>query len=165
MVALLQCGMWETRLEQQWIGQLEARENSGSITVSSGGAGRPPNSPSFGNWKPADRSNIRARSPERQSLRLPDAQELFDQINNRCRSGATERFYCGGQLHYNGLAWRGELWLDDTLRLGPPSQQYETALTGPRVIIVDALVDCAGLSDTQFVFSESSGNCQPSSPW
>jgi hypothetical protein len=44
-------------------------------------------------------------------------------------------------LCYDGLPWRGELWLHETLRLGPPRRQYEAALCGPRIILVDALVD------------------------
>ena len=133
------------------IGQLEASENSGSITVNSGGAETPQLSVVW-ERKPGGPIKLRARSTGTPEFAVSDAQELFDQINNRCLSGATERFYCRGQLHYKGLAWRGELWLDDTLRLGPPSRQYETALTGPRVIIVDALVDCAGSADRPFVF-------------
>jgi hypothetical protein len=36
---------------------------------------------------------------------------------------------------------RGVLdWLDDDLRLGPPSKQYEEATRGPRVVVVDAVV-------------------------
>jgi hypothetical protein len=97
---------------------------------------------------------VRARSALTSEFPLRDAQELFDQANERCRLGSTERFYRRGLFHYEGLAWRGELWLDDTLRLGPPSQQYESALVGPRVIIVDALVDAADPSDVPFGFDQ-----------
>src|SRR5262249_11677447 len=38
-------------------------------------------------------------------------------------------------------------WLDQTLRLGPPRRQYEAALNGPRIILVDALVDGIDYAD------------------
>ena len=145
--------MRETRLEQQWHRAARGRENSGSITVSSGEPGSPQLAVVWDRKRDGP-INIRARSAGRLEFAITHAQELFDQINNRCRQGATERFYRRGQLEYERLAWRGELWLDDTLRLGPPSQQYETALLGPRIIIVNALVDCAGLSDAPVVFSQ-----------
>ena len=57
-------------------------------------------------------------------------------------------------LEYDGLPWRGEFWLDDTLRLGPPSRQDETALYGPRVILVDALVDCISAGEAPWVLDK-----------
>jgi hypothetical protein len=72
---------------------------------------------------------------------LDQANDLFHQINESSRTGATEQFHRAWQLSYNGLPWRGELWLDDTLRLGPPSQQDETGLLGPRIILVHALIN------------------------
>jgi hypothetical protein len=45
------------------------------------------------------------------------------------------------------LPWRGELWLGDSLRLGPPSQQDESALLGPRYIVVDSQVEGIDWSD------------------
>jgi hypothetical protein len=47
-----------------------------------------------------------------------------------------------------------KLWFDNTLRLGPPSRQDETALLGPRVILVDALVHCIGSGDAAYVFDK-----------
>ena len=82
---------------------------------------------------------------------LADTRELFEQVNENCRLGVRDRIYCRC-LKYHGLPWCGELWLDDTLRLGPPSRQYETVLIGPRVIIVDALVDGIGPVDAVSVF-------------
>ena len=136
------------------IGQLEARENSGSITVNPGGAGKPQLAVVW-ERKRAGPIKVRARSTGVPEFPLTQLQKLFEQVNERCRSGATERFYRRGQLHYEGLAWSGELWLDDTLRLGPPTQQYEMALLGPRVILVDALVDCVGRGDSLSVFDRN----------
>src|SRR5216684_335210 len=75
----------------------------------------------------------------------------FRHVNERSASRVTQQFHRGWQLCYDGLPWRGELWLDDTLRLGPPSLQDETALLGPRVIIVDAFVDSVGRRDSVHV--------------
>jgi hypothetical protein len=44
---------------------------------------------------------------------------------------------------YDGLAWRGELWLDAGLRLGPPSK-FPEALTGRQDVVVDAMVEGIG---------------------
>src|SRR5216683_1042966 len=119
------------------IGQLEARENSGSITVNAGDTPKP----QLGVvWERKRGGPIKVCA--RSEIAVTEAEELFKQVNERCRLGATERFYRRGQLQYEGLAWRGELWLDDTLRLTPPTRQDERALNGPRVILVDALVDC-----------------------
>lgn len=139
------------RWSSSGIGQFEARENSGSITVNSGGAD---NRQLAVVWerKLAGPLQVRARSAGVPEFPLTDAREFFDRVNEQCRSGATERIYRRYQLEYDGLPWRGEFWLDDTLRLGPPSRQDETALLGPRVIIVEALVECVGQSDAGRVF-------------
>jgi hypothetical protein len=133
------------------IAQLEARENSGSMTINSGGPGNPQLAVVWERRR-GGLIKVRARPAGTPEFAVAEAEELFRQANERCRSGAKERLYQRGQLHYEGLAWRGELWLDDAHRLGPPSQQYERALHGPRVILVDALVDCVSQSDARTVF-------------
>ena len=133
------------------IGQLEAKANSGSITVNTGGVEKPQ---LVVVWerKPGGPIKVRARSAGAPEFPLPEARELFERVNERCLSGVTEHLYRRGLLEYEGLAWRGELWLDDMLRLGPPSRQDETAMLGPRIILVDALVDCVGNQDAIWVF-------------
>jgi hypothetical protein len=133
--------------------QMEAVENSGSITVRTGDAGQPQLAVVW-ERKRGGPLKVRARSAGAAEFPLAQAQELFEQVNEKCRAGATERFYRRGHLHYRRLAWRGELWLDDTVRLGPPALQDETAESGPRVILVDALVDCVGESDANYVFTQ-----------
>lgn len=54
---------------------------------------------------------------------------------------------------YEGPPWRGELWLDDTLRLGPPSRQDETFLLSQRVILIDAQIDGIDQLDAGSVFT------------
>jgi hypothetical protein len=83
---------------------------------------------------------IRARSEGAIQFPLAQAEDLIAQVNERSRTGHVERFYVRGQLCYEGLPWRGELWLSDGLRLGPPSVCDETVLLSTRIIMVDALV-------------------------
>jgi hypothetical protein len=55
---------------------------------------------------------------------------------------ARRSLYRWGIIEYDGRAWRGELWLTDSLRLGPPSTQYQQTVFGPRAVVVDAVLDC-----------------------
>jgi hypothetical protein len=118
--------------------QMDRKENSGSITVYTGG----PDQPQLAIvWerKRGGPIGVRYRSVGATEFPLVEAGKLFETVSELCRSGAKERVYCRGQLVYEGLPWRGELWLDDTLRLGPPIRQDEMLL-GSRVILVDAEV-------------------------
>jgi hypothetical protein len=127
-------------------GQMESKENSGSITVSKGG----PDQPQFAIvWerKRGGPIKVRYRSTGAPDFPLTDAEALFERVNELCRGGIKERVYCWGQLVYEGLPWRGELWLGDALRLGPPARQDETCLLAPRVILIDAQVEGIDLSD------------------
>jgi hypothetical protein len=119
--------------------QLEARENSGSVTCYHQGAEK-----LIVAWDRARGGvlKIRARPVGAADPDLAEAQELFHHLEERSRTGATEQIYRVGILEYDGKAWRGELWLDDNLRLGPPSTQYEQAQRGPRAVIVDARIGC-----------------------
>ncbi len=121
------------------VGQLQAKENSGSITVNSGSPERPQLAVVW-ERKRGGPIQVRARSAGTPEFPLDQANELFRQVNERSATCATETFHHGWHLYYEGLPWRGELWLDDRLRLGPPSQQDETALIGPRIILVNALI-------------------------
>jgi hypothetical protein len=133
------------------MGQLDAKENSGSLSVSRGGDGltqlaivweRKRNGP----------LKVRAKSAGAVTFQAGELKGFFDEVNRQCLAGITERVYRRGHLHYNGLAWRGELWLDETIRLGPPTVQYESACCGPRVILIDAQIDCAGRSVSHSAF-------------
>jgi hypothetical protein len=121
-------------------GQLEAKENSGSITVNVGGPGQPQLAVVW-DRKRGGPIKVRARSAGTPEFSLDEANELFRQVNESSRAGAREEFHRGWQLCYEGLPWRGELWLNETLRLGPPSRQDDTALIGPRIILVNALIN------------------------
>jgi hypothetical protein len=133
------------------IAQLEAKENSGSITVNTGGTGQPQMAIVW-ERKRGSPIKVRARSTGTLQFPLDQANELFQQVNERSGAGATEQFHRDWQLCYDGLPWRGELWLDDMLRLGPPSRQDERALDGPRIILVNALINGIDWSHAQSAF-------------
>jgi hypothetical protein len=128
------------------IAQIEARENSGSLTVNSGAQGEAQLAVIWERKRDGP-LKVRARSAGVSEFPLDQANEFFQQVNERCAAGAKQPFYQGWMLCYEGLPWRGELWLDQTLRLGPPRRQYEAALYGPRIILVDALVDGIDYAD------------------
>ncbi len=132
------------------IGQLERPENSGSLTIRTGLADQRVDVV----WerKKGGPLKMRSRSTGTPELPVPQLRDIFDQVTKLAQAGITERIYRRGHLHFDGLAWRGELWLDDTLRLGPPAKQDETALVGPRVIVVDAMVECLGPGDASSAF-------------
>jgi hypothetical protein len=95
-------------------GQLEAKENSGSITVNGGGPGQPQLAVVW-ERKRGSPIKVRARSAGPPEFPLDEASEFFRQVNESSRAGAREKFHRGWQLCYEGLPWRGELWLSDTL--------------------------------------------------
>jgi hypothetical protein len=122
------------------VNQMEVKENSGTITINAGAEGQPQMVVVWDRRRDGP-IKIRARIEETAQFSLISAEGLFEEVNERCRVGARERFYFRGQLGYDGLPWRGELWLGDALRLGPPVVDHEETLFGPRVIVVDADVD------------------------
>jgi hypothetical protein len=70
--------------------------------------------------------------------------QFAQSVDARLRTGQQETEHRRGVLTYrSGLAWKGELWLSDTLRLGPPSR-FADAIIGPQALIVDALVSGIG---------------------
>ena len=130
------------------LGQLERTANSGTITITVNGKPqldvvweRKRNRPMKG----------RARLASSSNLSLSDAEQFINEVNDSCGSAVTEPIYVRGTLEYDsGLAWRGELWLDNRMRLGPPSLHDETAINGPRHVHVDAILECIGGSDVVF---------------
>lgn len=129
------------------IQQLDAKENSGSTTVSY--RGDPPIEMAIA-WerKSAGRLSIRAKGTGSAALSADEIKAFFDKVDERCRARNVEQFYRRGVLVYHGLAWRGELWLDSNTRLGPPSLQYEESVIGPRIIVVDTVVNCVNALDS-----------------
>lgn len=70
-------------------------------------------------------------------------QNFVDAVNVRVRERRADTKHRRGVLLYQGLPWTGELWLTDTLRLGPPSR-FAPALHSTQALIVDAQVSGIG---------------------
>jgi hypothetical protein len=132
-------------------GQIEAKENSGSISITSGTV-EPLQLAIVWERKLGASLKVRARSAGAPEFPLGLAKQLFQEVNERCRAGVQEQIYLRGQLSYDGLPWRGELWLSDMLRLGPPSRHDESVLVGPQVILIDAQVEAIDRMNAPFTF-------------
>jgi hypothetical protein len=127
------------------LGQIERAENSGTITITANGR---PQLEIVWERKRERPMKVRARLASGSHLSLAEAGLFFEKVNESCGSAVTEPIYVRGTLQYDGgLPWRGELWLDDKTRLGPPSLQDETAINSPRHVHVDATLECIGQSD------------------
>lgn len=127
------------------ISQIDAVANSGtqSLQTTSG-----PDAPALHMvWeRPRNEAlHVKARPDGSPLLSLELAAAFFEAVNERVRKGVTAREHRRELLTYRGLPWRGELWLTDDLRLGPPSR-FPEALIGPQIIVVDAMVDGIGSS-------------------
>ena len=133
------------------IGQLETRENSGTINVRPQ-SGSDPLVDLVWERKKEGPLVIRARAAAGATLSDQEISVLLDQVTSHCRNQVTEQFFRRGHLRYDGRASRGEIWLSDRLRLGPPSVLDETAVFGPRVLIMDALIDAISWSHANAVF-------------
>jgi hypothetical protein len=137
------------------MGQMGARENSGSQTLTAGSEERLVlvwERKRIGQSRTPGSLKIKARY---EGLASPsfDAREFLEHVNKLCIDGVKERVHCRGQLEYEGLSWLGELWLDDSVRLSAPTKQDETALFGPRIVIVDAEVLGIDRSDAFTAFN------------
>ena len=127
------------------LGQLERAANSGTITII---ANDKPQLDIVWERKRNRPMKVRARLASSSNLSSSEAEQFFNEVNDSCGSAVTKPIYVRGTLQYDdGLAWRGELWLDDKIRLGPPSLQDETGIIGPRCVHVDAILDCIGQPD------------------
>src|SRR5208282_3938380 len=92
------------------LGQLERAENSGTITIAALGK---PFLDIVWEQKRGGPIKVRARPALSSGFPLSEAEWFFSEVNDHCRSGTTEPIYARGTLQYDGMAWRGELWLDD----------------------------------------------------
>lgn len=130
------------------LGQLERAANSGTINITANGK---PQLDIVWERKRDRPMKVRARLASSSNLSSSEAEQFFNEVNNSCGSAVTEPIYVRGTLQYDdGLAWRGELWLDDKTRLGPPSLQDEIAIIGPRHVHVDAILECIGEPDVAY---------------
>jgi hypothetical protein len=135
------------------MGQLETAANSGSKVVSTGIPGQSPVLEIVWERPRGGTITIRARPSGTPALSLEAAKELLDAVEGRSRAGTTMCGHRRAHLHYEGLPWRGELWLGERLRLGPPSRYDSSSLLAPRVIIVDAEVEGIGWQGVNSAFA------------
>lgn len=132
---------------RQWrtggLSQLEPDANSGSMTIETSVTG--PCSSLHIAWEKERGKGliVRARPGGALPLEFDAAREFFKSIEERLKRRITMRSHRRAWLMYDGLPWRGELWLDSDLRLGPPSQYPDTTF-GPQIVVVDAMVEGIG---------------------
>lgn len=125
------------------ISQREAAENSGTLSIRSASG---PSSPTLDLVWDKPRTGdllIRGRPGGNPAMSLDTAEEFIRAVRDRVSSGAIDRAHRWDLLSYQGLPWRGELWLSNDLRLGPPSR-FPEALLGSQVLVVDATLDGIG---------------------
>lgn len=123
--------------------QQDRVESSGTIQVHVT-AGPTPSRIEFV-WERARDSSlhVRARSGGDPPMRPDEVGGFLDAVAGRVEAGPVDEGHHREILEYYGLPWRGELWLDDRLRLGPPSKHPE-ALLGNQAVIVDSVVKGIG---------------------
>jgi hypothetical protein len=111
-------------------------------------------------WERRDHKpmKVRARLAGTPELSRSEADNFFSAVQESCRIGRKERFHCYGQLHYFGLPWKGEVWLEDALRLGPASHVGNDSVEGfqlkygPRVILVNGEIDAIDQEAALLIF-------------
>jgi hypothetical protein len=133
------------------IGQLERAENSGSLTINAGTTLQ-----LAAIWERKRMGGLTVRARPGTGLSLPEAREFLDRVTDQCRARATEQLFCRGTLEYIGRPWRGELWLDGSLRIAPPSRDDQPSLVnGARKIHIDGLLQCIGPPDRPRVLHQT----------
>jgi hypothetical protein len=126
------------------LGQLERSENSGTITITANGSAQ---LDIVWERKRDGPLRVRARRASSADISSSEAGQFFTEVNNNCCAALTVPLYVRSSLQYEGRAWRGELWLDECTRLAAPSVQDEPAVYGPRIVHIDAMLDCIGEPD------------------
>ncbi len=123
--------------------QLDAAENSGTLSVNTANGPSPATLDITWERPRGKELRIRARPSGRPVMSLDVANEFINAIGARVRTGKILRAHRQALLTYDGLPWKGELWLNDNLRLGPPSK-HPDSLLGPQILIVDAIMEGIG---------------------
>lgn len=123
--------------------QLDAAENSGTLSVHTANGPSPATLDITWERPRGKELRIRARPSGSPALSLDVANEFINAVRARVRTGKVLRAHRQALLTYDGLPWKGELWLDDNLRLGPPSK-HPDSLLGPQILIVDAMMEGIG---------------------
>jgi hypothetical protein len=123
--------------------QLDTEENSGTLCVHNGVGSNPPTlhlvweKPRNGDLK------VKARPDGSPPMEMALVREFIDAVSVRVEKGITTRLHRRTMLTYDGLPWRGELWITCDIRLGPPSR-FPESLLGQQIVIIDAMVEGIG---------------------
>src|SRR5215467_3502679 len=123
----LQCECTERGWQYASIGQMDSQENSGSITIRTRDGHEVPELVVVWERQRHGPLLIHAKPAGYPVLSSDEAAAFIDRVNENYRAGITKRFRERAYLYYEGLPWRGELWLDD-VRLGPPSRHADWLL-------------------------------------
>ncbi len=123
--------------------QLEATENSGTLCVHTVNGPSPATLDIVWERPRGKELRLRARPSSDPAFSLDVAHAFINSVSERVRTRKTLRAHRRAFLTYDGLPWRGELWLDADHRLGPPSRHPDTLL-GPQIVIVDAMIEGIG---------------------
>lgn len=142
-MAHLQAEIEQRGWNSSGLSQMDSVENSGTLSVHSGNGLNPTTLHIVWERPRNEALRVRARPHGDPILPLDLAREFIDATNNRVRRQITSRAHRRDLLTYDGLPWRGELWLGDDLRLGPPSRFPDTLL-GPQIVVVDAMLEGIG---------------------
>src|SRR6266540_2552688 len=133
--------------ERQWsassLSQLDALENSGTLTVNAANGPAPPSIQFVWDKSRAGDLRLKARPAGTPPISVDEARRFVEAVNARQRVGKTILVHRRALLAYEGLPWRGELWLDSEHRLGPPSK-HPDFLIGPQIVVFDAMVEGIG---------------------
>jgi len=143
---------WMTHLnaemeERGWnsssFSRLDAAENSGTLSVHTANGPSPATLEIVWERPRGKELKILAKPSGDPVLYLDVARDFINAVGARVRTGKVLCAHQHALLTYDGLPWRGELWLDDNHRLGPPSK-YPDSLLGPQILVVDAMIEGIG---------------------
>jgi hypothetical protein len=123
--------------------QLDSGENSGSMSIQTALGQSPPTLDITWERQRGKDLKFKARPSDDPALSIDIAHKFFYRVTERVRLGTTQKVHQRVFLSYYGLPWKGELWLDSELTLGPPTK-YADVLLGPQIVIVDMLVEGIG---------------------
>ncbi len=125
------------------LSQLDAAENSGTLSVHAANGPSPATLHIVWERPRGKELRLRARPSDDPVLPLDVAHDFINAVGARVRTGKVLCAHQHALLTYDCLPWRGELWLDDNHRLGPPSK-YPDSLLGPQILVVDAMIEGIG---------------------
>ncbi len=142
-MAYLNAEMEERGWSSSSFSQLDAVENSGTLSIHTANGPSPATLDIVWERPRGKELQLRARPSGAPVLSLDVAHDFINAVGARVRTGKVLCAHRQALLTYDGLPWRGELWLDDNHRLGPPSK-HPDSLLGPQILIVDAMIEGIG---------------------